>query len=58
MTKEEFEVLQLDLHQSGKSIKEYLHDAGVNYSTQVSLLLNFFVVKKLSSYRFARPAGQ
>ena len=33
MTKEEFEVLQLDLHQSGKSIKEYLHDAGVNYST-------------------------
>jgi hypothetical protein len=26
--------------------------------TQVSLLLNFFVVKKLSSYRFARPAGQ
>ena len=33
MTKEEFEVLQLDLQQSGKSIKEYLHDAGVNYST-------------------------
>ena len=33
MTKEEFKVLQLDLQQSGKSIKEYLHDAGVNYST-------------------------
>jgi len=33
MTKEEFEVLQSDLHQSDKSIKEYLHDAGVNYST-------------------------
>ncbi|MBO7051436.1 MAG: hypothetical protein J6W24_02100 [Prevotella sp.] len=33
MTKEEFEVLQLDLQQSGKSIKDYLHDAGVNYST-------------------------
>ena len=33
MTKEEFEVLQLDLQQSGKSVKEYLHDAGVNYST-------------------------
>ena len=33
MTKEEFEVLQLDLQQSGKSIKEYLHDADVNYST-------------------------
>ena len=33
MTKEEFEVLQLDLQQSGKSIKEYLHDAGVRYST-------------------------
>ena len=33
MTKEEFEVLHLDLQQSGKSINEYLHDAGVNYST-------------------------
>ena len=33
MTKKEFEVLQLDLQQSGKSIKEYLHGAGVNYST-------------------------
>ena len=32
MTKEEFEVLQLDLQQSGKSVKDYLHDAGVNYS--------------------------
>ena len=33
MTKEEFEVLHLDLQQSGKSVKEYLHDAGVSYST-------------------------
>ena len=33
MTKEEFEVLQLDLQQSGKSVKDYLRDAGVNYST-------------------------
>ena len=33
MTKEEFEVLQLDLQQSGKSIKDYLLKAGVNYST-------------------------
>ena len=33
MTKEEFEVLQLDLQQSGKSVKDYLYDAGVNYST-------------------------
>ena len=33
MTKEEFEVLQLDLQQSGKSVKDYLHDVGVNYST-------------------------
>ena len=33
MTKEEFEVLHLDLQQSGKSVKDYLRDAGVNYST-------------------------
>ena len=33
MTKEEFEVLQFDLQQSGKSVKDYLHDVGVNYST-------------------------
>ena len=33
MTKEAFEVLQLDLQQSGKSVKDYLHDVGVNYST-------------------------
>ena len=33
MTKEEFEVLQLNLQQSGKSVKDYLHEAGVNYST-------------------------
>jgi hypothetical protein len=30
MTKEEFEVLQLDLQQSGKSVKDYLQEAGVN----------------------------
>ena len=33
MTKEEFEVLQLDLQRSGKSIKSYLRDAGIGYST-------------------------
>ena len=33
MTKEEFEVLQLDMQQSGKSVKDYLQEAGVNYST-------------------------
>ena len=33
MTKEEFEVLQLNLQQSGKSVKDYLREAGVNYST-------------------------
>ena len=33
MTKEEFEVLQLDLQQSGKSVNDYLHDYGINYST-------------------------
>ena len=33
MTKEEFEVLQLDLQQSGKSVKDCLQEAGVNYST-------------------------
>ena len=33
MTKEEFEVLQSALQQSGMSVKDYLHDVGVNYST-------------------------
>ena len=33
MTKEEFEVFQLDLQKSGKSIKDYLTETGVNYST-------------------------
>ena len=33
MTKEEFEVLQLDLQQSGKSIKAYLQHVGVSYNT-------------------------
>jgi len=33
MTKEEFEVLQLDLQQSGKSVKDYLQEASVNHST-------------------------
>ena len=43
MTKEEFEVLQLDLQQSGKSVKAYLHDAGVKYSTY-----NYWRKKSLS----------
>ena len=33
MTKEEFEVLQSDLQRSGKSLKNYLHDVGISYST-------------------------
>ena len=33
MTKEAFEVLQLDLQQSGKSVKDYLQEADVNCST-------------------------
>ncbi len=33
MTREEFEVLQQDLQQSGKSIKSNLHDTGICYST-------------------------
>jgi putative transposase len=33
MTKEEFEVLQLDLQQSGKPIKAYLQHVGVSYNT-------------------------
>ena len=33
MTKEEFEVLQSNLQQSSKSVKKYLQDAGVKYST-------------------------
>ncbi len=33
MTREEFEVLQLDLQQSGKPLMSYLKDAGVKYST-------------------------
>ena len=33
MTKEEFEVLQFDLQQSGKPLMSYLKEAGVNYST-------------------------
>jgi len=33
MTKEEFEVLQSDLQQSGQPLMSYLKEAGVNYST-------------------------
>ena len=33
MTKEEFKVVQLGLQQSGKSVKDYLQETGVNYST-------------------------
>ena len=33
MTKEEFDVLQLELQQSGKFVKDYLQEKGVNYST-------------------------
>ena len=33
MTREDFEALQLDLQRSGKSLKSYLQEAGVCYST-------------------------
>ena len=33
MTKEEFELLQQDLLQSGEPLMSYLRDAGVSYST-------------------------
>ena len=33
MTKEEFEVLQLDLQKSGKPLMSYLRDTGIKYST-------------------------
>lgn len=33
MTKEEYEVLQSDILQSGKTGKDYLDEVGVNYST-------------------------
>ena len=33
MTKEEFEVLQLNLQQSGMSITKYLQHVGINYNT-------------------------
>ena len=49
MTKEEFEVLQLDLQQSGKSVKDYLHDVGVNYSTY-----NYWR-KKMSEKELLKP---
>ena len=36
----------------------YIISLTLLYITQVSHSLNFFVVKELSSYRFARPFGQ
>lgn len=38
MTKEEFEVLQLNLQQSGKSVEDYLHDiiSQMPYHTKAS----------------------
>ena len=45
MTKEEFDVLQLELQQSGKSVKDYLQEKGVNYSTY-----NYWRKKSLAKY--------
>ena len=63
MTKEEFEVLQLDLQQSGKSVKDYLQEAGVNYSTynywRKKLLVNEapkFELAPISFTQHADPA--
>ena len=60
MTKEEFEVLQLDLQQSGKSVKDYLHDAGVNYSTynywRKKLLVKDDSKLELAPINFTQPS--
>ncbi len=60
MTKEEFEVLQLDLQQSGKSVKDYLQEAGVNYSTynywRKKLLVNEAPKPELAPISFTQHA--
>ena len=60
MTKEEFEVLQLDLQQSGKSVKDYLQEAGVNYSTynywRKKLLAKDNPKPELAPINFSQPA--
>ena len=60
MTKEEFEVLQLDLQQSGKSVKDYLQEAGINYSTynywRKKLLVNEAPKPELAPISFTQHA--
>ena len=60
MTKEGFEVLQLDLQQSGKSVKDYLQEAGVNYSTynywRKKLLVNEAPKPELAPISFTQHA--
>ena len=60
MTKEEFEVLQLDLQQSGKSVKDYLQEAGLNYSTynywRKQLLVNEASKPELAPISFTQHA--
>ena len=60
MTKEEFEVLQSDLQQSCKSVKDYLQEAGVNYSTynywRKKLLSKDNPKPELAPIRFAQHA--
>ena len=60
MTKEEFEVLQLDLQQSGKSVKDYLRDAGISYSTynywRKKLLVNEAPKPELAPISFTQHA--
>ena len=61
MTKEEFKVLQLDLQQSGKSVKKYLRDAGVKYSTynywRKKFQSNDVPRPELAPIHFPRSAG-
>ena len=50
MTREEFEALQLDMLQSGKTVKSYLQEAGIGYSTY-----NYWRKKYASE---AKPKGE
>ena len=60
MTKEEFEVLQLDLQQSGKSVTKYLQHVGINYNTynywRKKLKENDSPKPELAPISFTQPA--
>ena len=50
MTKDEFTSLQLQYHQSGKSLKQFLNDTGICYSNYHYRMLTFFVYAQLIPY--------